>query len=311
MLYIGCGNLGGAARAHAPMGAGFAGQRDEVFERLAVALLHGLLHLLERLGEMARLGEQFGAVRQQDVAPDLRIAGRDPREVAETRAGEREEHIPLGLRIDAVDHCEREQVRQVAHGGESRVMRLRRHAAHAAAQRAPDGLGLAQLVGERALGRREDHLPPCVEIRLCVLHAGGFAAGDRMGWHEGAELVAQRAARRLHHVGLGRAHVHDQHPGGDQVLDRLERGFRGRHRHGQQYDVRARDREQGGGGLDVDHPELARAVGGGGRLAVADHALDEPGLLHRQRERPAHQPAAQQAELLENRSTCFRHGATG
>ncbi len=76
------------------MGAGFAGEGDEVFEPLSVALLHGLLHLLERLREVPRLCQQFIAVGEQDVTPYLRVAGRDPREIAETRAGEREEHIP-------------------------------------------------------------------------------------------------------------------------------------------------------------------------------------------------------------------------
>jgi hypothetical protein len=64
-----------------------------------------------------------------------------------------------------------------------------------------------------------------VQVGIGVLDAGDLLAGDRMGRHEAADLLAQRAPGRIDDVALGRADVHDQHAAGDQVLDRLERGF--------------------------------------------------------------------------------------
>ena len=51
---------------------------------------------IERMAEALRLLEHLFAVRHQDVAPDGRIAGGDAREVAEARAGQREEVTPAG-----------------------------------------------------------------------------------------------------------------------------------------------------------------------------------------------------------------------
>ena len=87
----------------------------------------------------------------------------------------------------------------------------------------------------------------------------------------------------------------------DAVADRLEGGLGGGDRHRQQHDVGARHGQQRRGRRHVDHAQLARALGGGGRLAVADHALDQPGALERQREGAAHQAAADQSELFKHR----------
>jgi hypothetical protein len=130
-----------------------------------------------------------------------------------------------------------------------------------------------------------------------VLDAGHFLAGDRVRRHEGAHALAQHAPRGVDHVALGAAHVHHQHARLDQVADGLEGGLGGRHRHGQQHDVGARDRQQRRLGRVVDDAQLARALGGRRRLAVADHALDEAGALERQRERAAHQAAADQRRV--------------
>ena len=59
-----------------------------------------------------------------------------------------------------------------------------------------------------------------------------------------ADALLQHAARGVDDVALGRADVHDQHAGLDQVADRLEGGLGRRHRHRDQHDVGARDREQ-------------------------------------------------------------------
>ncbi|MPN34081.1 hypothetical protein SDC9_181574 [bioreactor metagenome] len=125
-----------------------------------------------------------------------------------------------------------------------------------------------------------------------MLHARNLAARNRVCGHEGADLIAQRGAGSLHHVGLGGAHVHDQHLRRDQVLDGLERGLGGRHGHGDQHDVGTGHGQQRRGGFHVDHAQRARALGGGGRLAVAHHAFDQPGALERPRERASHETAA-------------------
>jgi hypothetical protein len=182
-------------------------------------------------------------------------------------------------------------------------------AANAASERAPDFLGALQLCRERAFGGREDDLAAAVELGIGVLHARDFAPGDGVRGHEGTDLRLQRVARRLHHVGLGGADVHDEHLRRDEVAYGLERGLGGRHRHRDEHDVGPGDGQQRGRRLDVDHAELARALGRRGRLAVADHALDQAGLFQRQRERAAHQAAADQAELFKHGHASWRRGA--
>ncbi|GAO22479.1 selenoprotein [Alicycliphilus sp. B1] len=106
------------------MGAGVAGQGDEVFQGLVAVGLHGVLQPLQRLLEQARLGQHLVAVGAQDVAPHLRVAGGDAREVAKARAGQRQQFVGVGLGVDAREHGERQHVGQVAHGGEGGVVRL-------------------------------------------------------------------------------------------------------------------------------------------------------------------------------------------
>lgn len=68
----------------APMlaGAGSAGRGEHVFQSLCIAFFHGLLKGVQGLLEQARLGQQFFAVGQQNVAPHLGVARSDAGEVA-------------------------------------------------------------------------------------------------------------------------------------------------------------------------------------------------------------------------------------
>ena len=100
---------------------------------------------------------------------------------------------------------------------------------------------------------------PAVERRVGVRDAGDFLAGDRVRRHERADPVLEDAPRRIDHVALGGADVHDQHARLDEMADRLERGFGRGHRHRDQHDVGARYREQGRLGRRVDDAEAACA----------------------------------------------------
>ena len=252
------------------------------------------------MAEALRLLQHLLAVGHQDVAPGLRVAGRDAREVAKTRAGQRQE-VPTRRLVDhRAEVREGQQVRQVADGGKGGVMILGRHVQHLGADGRPDIDCLLRQGGVCLRQRRQDDLAFAVEVRAGVLDARRFLAGDGVRGHEAGQVLAQHAACRIDDVALGAAHVHQQHVGRQQVADRLERGFGGRHGHGQQHDVRPRHGLQGGLCSHVDDAELACALGGGRRLAVADHALDQTGVLQRQRERAAHQAAADQTELVEH-----------
>ncbi len=133
-----------------------------------------------------------------------------------------------------------------------------------------------------------------------MLDAGHFLARDRMRRHEAADALAQDAPRHVDDIALGAADVHEQRARLDQVADGLEGRLAGGHRHGDQHDVRAGDRQQRRFGRDVDDTEPERALDGGRRLAVADDALHQPGPLQRQREAAAHQAAADHPELIEH-----------
>ena len=192
-------------------------------------------------------------------------------------------------------------MRQVTDGRKGRIVGLGGHAGHPATQRGPDFFGFLQLRCEGSLDRGEDDLTAAVKLGIGVFHTGNLAPCNRVGRHKRSQLVAQRAPGRLHHVGLGGTHVHDQHLRSDKVLDGLERGLRGGDWHGQQHNVGPCHGQQGRWRLDVNHAQLAGAVGGGGRFAVAHHPFDEACLFHCQSERASHEAAADQSEL-------FKHG---
>ena len=115
--------------------------------------------------------------------------------------------------------------------------------------------------------------------------------------------LAQGTASRVDHIALGAAHVHAQHMRFHQMADRAQAGLGSRHRHGQQDDVGARDGQQRRLSGVVDHTQLARALGGRGRLAVADDAFDQARFAQGQREGAAHQAATDEAELIEHQCT--------
>src|SRR6185312_12908963 len=77
----------GFAGRHAPMGPRLAGLLDLMLQRLGVAAGDLRFQGLQGMQEDSRLREQLFPVRDHDVAPHERVAGRDPCEVAKPRAG--------------------------------------------------------------------------------------------------------------------------------------------------------------------------------------------------------------------------------
>ena len=116
-----------------------------------------------------------------------------------------------------------------------------------------------------------------------MFHPRDFLACDGVGWHKRPDLFAQGPPSCLSHVSLGRADIHDQRLGRDQVFDRFEGGFGGRHGDGDQHNVGARHRQQGGRGFHINHAHLAGELRGGGGLAVAHNPFDQSGAPERQR----------------------------
>ena len=143
-----------------------------------------------------------------------------------------------------------------------------------------------------------DGVPVAAHRITDALQVAGVNSPPQLAELERAQQ--QRTARSLHHIGLGGAHVHDQHLGRDQMLDSFERGFGGSHGNGYQHNVGAGNGQQGGWRFHINDAQLASAVGGGRRLAVTHHPFDQPSLLHGQGERASHEPAADQPQLFEH-----------
>jgi hypothetical protein len=247
-----------------------------------------------------RLLQHLFAVGKQHISPHLDIARSDACEVAKARPGKRQVVLARRLARDRVEVREREHVRQMAHCSERRVMVLGRHAQHLRTNRSPGVGGFLHKLGSGLRQRRQDDLTAVVERGVGMGDAGRFLAGDRVRRHERADALLQHTARGVDDVALGRADIHEQHAGFDEMADCLERRLGGRDRNGDQHDVGTRHREQRRLGDLIDHAELLRLLGGRRRLAVADHALDQAGALERERERAAHQAASDQSELVEH-----------
>jgi hypothetical protein len=79
-------------------------------QRIAFAVLQGLLQHAQGATEEFGLLEDFLAVGDQHVAPHRRIAGRDAGEVAKARAGQAQEFLGLFLLQDAGEVGKGQQV---------------------------------------------------------------------------------------------------------------------------------------------------------------------------------------------------------
>jgi hypothetical protein len=130
-------------------------------------------------------------------------------------------------------------VRQVAHRRERRVVVLRRHLEHLAADGGPHVGGFLHQHRVGLLQRCQDDLAALVELCVGMLDAGHFTAGNGVRRHEGGQAFLQHTAGRIDHVALGAAHVHEQHARIHQVADGAEGALGGGHRHGDDDDVRA------------------------------------------------------------------------
>src|SRR5262245_45266177 len=137
-----------------PPVARIAGVREQRLQPLAVAALEELPHARELSLVASQLGEQRLAVREADVAPHLRAARGGAREVAEAPGRVREQALGVLVARDLVDEREGEHVRQVADGGEHRVVRARLQLEHARAARGPGASHPRERVVRRGFQRR-------------------------------------------------------------------------------------------------------------------------------------------------------------
>jgi hypothetical protein len=210
-----------------------------LFESVSVAAAHHVLHCVKCLAELLQLLQQLFAVGEKNVAPDSRIAGRDASEIPEAWARQRQEIARSRLPRNAVEVSESQQVRQVAHGSEGRVVVLGCHAQHLRADRRPDVGGLLDQAGFGLRQWGQDDLSALVQRGIGVLDASDFLAGNRVRRDEIRKRLFQHASSRIDDIALGRANIHQQHAGLDQVADRAEGRLTGRNRHRHQNDVRA------------------------------------------------------------------------
>jgi hypothetical protein len=281
--------------------------------RASLAWLYELLQRLARRCACMQASSASSAARNwaDCASTSARLASRMSRHTAGSEAAmrvksrkpgscQRQKLARLRLRRDGVHGGKSHQVGQVAHGSVSGVVGFGCHVAHAAAQCPPHLLGAGQVVGPRFGQWRQNHLAVLVQARVGMAHASHFAPGNGVGWHKARQLLAQHAARGSHNVGFGGAHIHDQCVGAQQVPYGFEGVFRSRHGHRQQHNVGPRHRQQRGRRFHVNHAHLARQFRGGGRLAVAHHALHQPSLLQGQRERAPHEAAPNEPKLLEH-----------
>ena len=190
----------------------------------------------------------------------------------------------------------------MADGRKSRIVRLRRHLQHMAANSRPDRPGLGQQGCRGARVWREDHLALLVQVGLGVLYTRGLAAGHRVRGHKAAKVFSQSPLRCGNHVLLGGADIHHQHTAMHSGPDRAQAAFGGGHRYRQQHQIAAGGSAQGVVRSAIDHAELERPGHCAGGFAVANHPVYQACLPERQGKGATHQATANQAELLQHHS---------
>ena len=186
---------------------------EQLLERRGIAALASMSpHLFKFFSYKREFVQQAVAVRDADVAPHLRMAGGDAREIAEAAGGVAEQLRRVRRARDLVDQRVGEQVRQVAHRGEHPVVLLRRHARDARAERGPEARQRfrrpASLFSASGVSttRRPRNSSALRRRRAAV---SPRRRSDAPGTNC-AIFAAQALARRGHHVALGAAGVGDQ-----------------------------------------------------------------------------------------------------
>jgi len=245
------------------------------------------------------LGEQRFAVLHRDVAPHLRRARGDPREVAKAARRESQDLGRVVARGDLGDERKGKDVRQVAHRGKDAVVVRGVRDRNAPAHRFPAASHRVQRF-RRGLGHGREHDAGAAEkIGESRFHAARLAPGDGMARHEAPETLAQFLARDLHHLGLGAADV-----GHDRLVVHGERDIvqhrpHGAHGHGDHHEVGALHRFRNGFGRGIDG---AQARGRFQRAAIAvesDDARGHAGAPQGEREGPADEAHADDRERLD------------
>ena len=187
-----------------PLSPRLAGNAENFLQPLAIIARQRQAEFVE-LGAVAiQFDQQRFAIGEADVAPHFRMAGGDPREIAETGGSESEEQVGILAHGQIVDQRERQQVRQVADRGEDAVMRFRRQFVDVGAAQRPSSLDVVErIVGVFRQGCDND-LPAAIEIPTRRRRAAVFGTGDRVGRHELADPLAEGGARRGNDIAFGR-----------------------------------------------------------------------------------------------------------
>src|SRR3954447_13355874 len=141
-----------------PVFARVARLGEQLFQRSGIARGEKLLHRRQLLAEARDFGAEAVGIGEADVAPHLRMAGRNAREVAEAAGREREKLRGVLAARYVMHQSVGKEVRQVAHRGEHGIVLLGRHLAGAGAAGRPRLVHLLhRLFG--ILRQRRDHDP--------------------------------------------------------------------------------------------------------------------------------------------------------
>ncbi len=154
---------------------------DQRLQLRGVALRDGGFELLQGDAEMRGLGQYLLGIGQENIAPNGRVASGNARKISETRACQLQKCRRLGLLQQAIHLGERQQMRHMAHGGESLVVRFGRHAVNPAAQGLPQRRGGGDLHRRVVVQGRQDECPVLVEPGVGMVHTGLGFASDGVG----------------------------------------------------------------------------------------------------------------------------------
>ncbi|MCY1226553.1 hypothetical protein D9M72_387880 [compost metagenome] len=200
-------HIGPAGQDFAEMLAGEAGAGEHAQQFMPVPCVDRAAQGVEVGAKCVQYAQHRLAVGEEDVVPHDRVATGDPREIAEATGGITEDFQILAALGQRVDQAERQQVRQMAGGGEHFVVVLDLHVFDVRTQGAPQPVDRLQgrLVG--VLHRGEDDLVTAEQIGVGRLDAALLRAGDGMAGHETRRHAIEHPARGAHDIALGAADV--------------------------------------------------------------------------------------------------------
>ena len=179
------------------------GATENPQQRGTVLIGNGSAQLFEVVGKVVNDTKNRITVRQKNIVPHHRIAGRNPGEIPEATGGVPEDVHVLIFTRQGIYQGERDQVRQVAGGCQHLIVIRHRHGQHRGTAALPEPLQASQVGLADIVRRRKDDLVVGEKLGICRPDATLLGTGNGMTGNNQRRQAAEHGLNIGYEAGFG------------------------------------------------------------------------------------------------------------